>query len=147
MNFAYCTDHRPVQPSRIRSAVNQLCFVKPSALIYVCARAGVIFFSPSLSLFFFPPPPPLPRCKQGGAARRDVFRRPWNLGAGEGQEDLKPRRVTRASSFSRKALRCAAAAGGAKGVAPSNPSVDSDLFAIFFSLPHQLGEATQSKRK
>lgn len=36
MNFAYCTDHRPVQPSHIESAVNQLCFMKPSTLIYVC---------------------------------------------------------------------------------------------------------------
>lgn len=36
VNFAYCTDHRPVQPSHIESAVNQLCFMKPSTLIYVC---------------------------------------------------------------------------------------------------------------
>lgn len=36
VNFAYCTDHRPVQPSHIESAINQLCFMKPSTLIYVC---------------------------------------------------------------------------------------------------------------
>lgn len=35
VNFAYCTDHRPVQGSHIESVINQLCFMKPSALIYV----------------------------------------------------------------------------------------------------------------
>lgn len=35
VNFAYCTDHRPVQGSHIESAINQLCFMKPSTFIYV----------------------------------------------------------------------------------------------------------------
>lgn len=35
VNFAYCTDHRSVQGSHIESVINQLCFMKPSALIYV----------------------------------------------------------------------------------------------------------------
>lgn len=35
VNFAYCTDHRSVQGSQIESVINQMCFMKPSALIYV----------------------------------------------------------------------------------------------------------------
>lgn len=115
MNFAYCTDHRPVQPSRIRSAVNQLCFVKPSALIYVCARWS--FFFP-FSLFFSPSPTAARGCKQGSATLSRRLPPSLESRGGGGAGRPQPHRVTRASSFSRKAFRCTAAAEGAKGLLP-----------------------------
>lgn len=83
VNFAYCTDHRPVQPSHIESAVKQLCFMKPSTLICVC-----LFSSPR-------------SCKQGpgsepssSVAERAACQ--WVGGTGDGratsssQSSLKP---------------------------------------------------------
>lgn len=86
VNFAYCTDHRPVQPSHIESAINQLCFMKPSTLIYVC-----LFFPPRSCKqgpsFELPPSVPVQTAnpRPHGATYADRF---WTRVQGTGVEDL-----------------------------------------------------------
>lgn len=104
----------------------------------------LFFFLPFL--FFFPLPR---RCKQGGAARRsrDVFRRPWNLWAGEGQEDLDRTESLECLHFPENALSCTVVGEGRRGKGLLLPDPHPRILICFPFSFHQLGEANRSKRK